>query len=187
MQGYFSYLKLHRDKFLAIVFTVLPIVAYLAGSGTYEFHAVGNENMIAALSIAPRFDAMYRWYVGNYGIEGAQGFLVLAFYFILLFAVQIALIGCLALYDVRQSTPIKFSNASTSMAAMILVGGVFVLFFFFPSIPKNTVTRMYRLFMFTDVKFFVIAALYWFFISFFHIAIVQLGQMLMPGKSLNRN
>lgn len=178
-----EYVKLDRARFWTFIFAILPILVYLAGSGSYGLYEIGNESIVVALSIVPRFDWMYRWYVGNYGIDGAQRFLVLAFYFMLLFLIQIVFIACLAARDLRQSKPIRPFNDLISMAALILMVGVFVLFFFFPSFPKDMNTRMGRLVMFTDVKYFLIAALYWFFVSFVYIVIVTMGQILMPRNS----
>lgn len=180
-----EYFRLDRGRFLTIVLFVLPVAAYFAGSGTYQFYGIGNENIVAALSLVPRFDWMYRWYIGNFGVEGAQRFLIVAFYFMLLFPVQIVLMTCLAVHDLRPSSTFKPLTSPTAMASLVFVVALCILFFFFPFFPKDMNTRMGRVVMFTDVKYFLIAGLYGFFVISYYIVIYLVGREVRSRKPSN--
>lgn len=179
------YVKLDRGRFLAIILFALPIATYLGGTCTYQFYEVGSENIVAALPIVPRFDWMYRWYVGNYGVEGAQRFLIIAFYFIILFPVQIVLVTCLAMHDLRPNSTFRPRVYPATSAAVLFLFAIFVVFLFFPSFPKDLNTRMGRVVMFTDVKYFFIAALYGFCAICIYFVIYRVGRELKPRKPSN--
>lgn len=144
-------------------YAILPLLAYFAGISTWKYYDAQSTEIVSILSIIPVFIAFYQFTEQAFGTDAGQRFFVIALYMMFVFPIQNILIVYFAIQDGTSLNPPHFQMDKKSFALSAIVFFAFVYFFFFPDDLINQNTRTSRLVDQTDLKFFLIAGLFWFF------------------------
>ncbi len=165
------------DNLYVVLYCGLPLFAYVAGSITYSYFDLEGFNVIPILSVFPTFPEFYEFTMANYGTEAGKRFFVIALFLMVVFLIQTVMTVYLAFLGADLNRPRPAPELKNVAALLVMLAASYSLLFV-PAVTMDQTSRMAQAVYHTDIKFFLFAGTFWFFIIALNLVLTLFFRMI---------